>query len=108
MNRLREDVKRWRKRGYRGASNLTRELLALLAAPGSPAPDVLLPDRSGRNASFTCSRSPAPNGLSATGFKNFEVDQALLKNLLDGVKPPFAAADDTNWPRLVDPTGSRR
>lgn len=36
VNRLRADVKRWRDSGYRGASNVTRELLTDWTRPDRP------------------------------------------------------------------------
>ena len=100
VNRLREDVKRWREAEYRGATSVTRDLLAHWTG-----------DRSRRM--FFCQLEAVetliyllelgiPGRLAKTGFQKFSVDAALLGTLLAGAKPPFAAADDTNWPRLVD------
>src|SRR4051794_21941061 len=104
VNRLREDISRWRSSGYRGASSVTRELLAYWTRA----------DRLRRM--FFCQIEAVetliylleigiPGRLATTGYKTFKVDQALLATLLLGAKPDFAAADDTNWARLVDPTG---
>jgi type III restriction enzyme len=104
VNRLRKDVERWRGVGYRGASPVTRELLAYWSRP----------ERARRM--FFCQLEAAetliyllelgiPGRLGATGFKTFEVDAALLTTLLAGDKPFFAAEDDRNWPRLVDASG---
>ena len=104
VNRLRRDVERWRGAGYRGASAVTRELLAYWSRE----------DRQRRM--FFCQLEAAetlvyllelgiPDRLAASGYKTFEVDASLLATLLAGDKPVFAAEDNTNWPRLVDPTG---
>ncbi|HEX4166800.1 MAG TPA: DEAD/DEAH box helicase family protein, partial [Bryobacteraceae bacterium] len=103
VNRLRVDVKRWREAKYRGASTVTRDLLLYWTGK----------DRS--RQMFFCQIEAVetviyllelgiPGRLTATGYKTFEVDQALLTNLLAGKRPPFAAEGDTNWPRLVDPS----
>jgi type III restriction enzyme len=103
VNRLREDVKRWRKAQYRGASAVTRDLLAHWTRE----------DRLRRM--FFCQIEAAetliyllelgiPGRLAATGYKTFEVDSTLLTTLLAGNRPLFAAESDTNWPRLVDPS----
>src|SRR5207247_7275019 len=36
----------------------------------------------------------------------FQAAAALLSTLLAGDKPAFAAEDNSNWPRLIDPTGN--
>ena len=104
VNRLRRDVARWRESGYRGATQTTRDLLHYWRR-----------DDRGRRM-FFCQVEAAetliylleiaiPGQLSKTRYQNFEVDAALLSTLLRGDKPGFAAADDINWPRLIDPTG---
>jgi type III restriction enzyme len=104
VNRLRKDVERWRGVGYRGASAITRELLSYWSRPDRP------------RRMFFCQLEAAetliylmelgfPGRLGVSGYKTFELDAALLAELLSGDKPSFAATDDKNWPRLVDPTG---
>jgi type III restriction enzyme len=106
VNRLRRDVARWRSTGYRGASGVTRELLAYWTRADRVVPSRL----------FFCQVEAVetliyllelglPGRLLASGYKTFEVEPALLSTLLAGDRPPFAAEDDTNWPRLVDPAG---
>lgn len=103
VNRLRADVKRWRDAGYRGASPVTKDLLAWWSRP-----DAL-------RRLFYCQREAAetviyllemalPGRLSATGFRNFEVGAEDLERLLRGERPRFdeLEADATFYPRLVD------
>lgn len=105
VNRLREDVRRWRGSGYRGASAVTRELLAYWARDDRP------------HRLFFCQMEAAetliyileiaiPGRLGATGFKNFQVDVALVSSLLAGGHTGFTAADEKNPTRLVDSTGN--
>ena len=104
VNRLRADVKRWRESGYRGASPVTKELLAWWARP-----DALRP-------LFYCQREAAetviyllelalPGRLLATGFRTFEVGAEDLDRLLRGERPKFdeLRPDADFFPRLVDP-----
>ncbi len=100
-NRLREDVRRWRKAGYRGASPVTRELFRYWFDP-----------ERGRRL-FFCQREAVetivyllelaiPNRLAATGWKNFQLDAALLGRLLRGERSELSGADDENPVRLID------
>lgn len=104
VNKLREDVGRWRKSNYRGASKVTRELFQFWFRE----------DRTGRRP-FFCQREAVetivyllelaiPGNLAKTGFRTFKVDADALGKLLEGVDPGWSGADDW-FPRLVDPTG---
>ena len=106
VNRFRKDLARWREARYRGASSVTRELLAYWTRDDRPRPMFFCQIEAIETLIYLLEIA-CPERLSSTGFKNFEVDQALLKNLLDGVKPSFAAEGDNNWPRLVDWTGNK-
>ena len=81
VNRLREDVKRWREQGYRGASEVTKDLLRHWANP----------ERSRRI--FFCQLEAAetmiyllelriPGRSSKTGFKNFDCSDEDLQLML--------------------------
>lgn len=102
VNRLREDVKRWRNASYRGASPVTRDLLAWWTRD----------DRARRL--FFCQREAVetliyllelaiPGRLSRTGYRNFELDAADVDRLLRGETPSFTKESDEFATRLVDP-----
>lgn len=106
VNRLRKDVARWRASGYRGASGVTRDLLAYWTRDDRIAPKRLFFCQIEAAETFIYLLEIALAGrLAATGFKKLEVDATLLSTLLAGERPPFAAETDTNWTRLIDPTG---
>lgn len=101
VNLLREDVKRWRNAEYRGASNVTRDLLRHWAGK----------DR-GRRL-FFCQREAVetiiylqelriPGKSSRTLFKSFDLTDEDLKQLLAGQNPSFHISADQNFPRLID------
>ena len=102
VNLLREDVRRWREADYRGASNVTRELLRWWANP-----------QRGRRL-FFCQREAVetiiylaelriPGKSSRTGFKNFALNDENLVRLLRGEKPTGIDLTNPNfWPTLVD------
>lgn len=104
VNRLRGDVKRWRDVEYRGASTVTRDLLAYWT--GDRARPMFFCQLEAVETFIYLLEIAIPGRLSKTQFQNFSVDAALLSTLLNGDKPNFAAADNTNWPRLVDQTGN--
>lgn len=103
VNALREDVGRWRDKGYRGASRVTKELLEYWARE----------DRVRRL--FFCQQEAVetiiyllelaiPGRLANTGFKNFKVDAANIGKLLKGEMPDFEQLETQEFfPRLVDP-----
>lgn len=101
VNRLREDVRRWREADYRGASDVTKELLRYWARS----------DRFRRL--FFCQREAVetiiyllelriPDRSRATGFKNFECSDDDLGLLLKGEKPRFDLSQTKVFPTLVD------
>ena len=86
INLLREDVRRWRESGYRGATNTTKELLRWWANP----------DRSRRL--FFCQLESVetliylaelriPGRTSKTGFRKFALSDDNLRRLLKGERP---------------------
>lgn len=103
VNRLRADVARWRKAEYRGASQVTKDLLLHWTSP----------DRVRRL--FFCQREAVetiiyllelaiPGRLRSTGFQQFGVDATDLDRLLRGEKPGFDLPERQQdfYPRLVD------
>lgn len=102
VNQLRSDVKRWREADYRGASQVTKDLLRHWSRDDLP------------RRLFYCQREAAetliyllelamPGQLSRTGFRIFQVDQPNLTALLRGLRPDFIDEDADTFPRLIDP-----
>ncbi len=107
VNRLRADVTRWRSVGYRGASGVTRDLLTYWTRSDRVAPRRLFFCQIEAVETLIYLLELGLTGrLAASGYKTFEVDPVLLATLLAGDRPPFAAVDDANWPRLVDRNGN--
>jgi type III restriction enzyme len=104
VNKLREDVKRWReaKDPYKGASNVTKELLRHWADPKR------------RRRLFFCQREAIetiiylaelriPGKSSRTGFKTFSLSDDNLAKLLWGERPSLVdLASKTFFPTLID------
>ncbi len=101
VNRLREDVKRWREAGHRGASEVTKDLLRHWARA----------DRARRL--FFCQLEAVetviyllelriPGRSSRTGFSKFECTDEDLQKLLRGEKPGFKVASEEFFPKLLD------
>lgn len=86
VNLLREDVRRWRESGYRGASNVTKELLKWWSNP-----------QRGRRLFFCqceavetliyLAEIRIPGRTSKTQFKNFALSDQNLARLLKGEQP---------------------
>lgn len=109
VNRLREDVKRWRESGYRGATAVTKELLDRWSA------------KKRERRLFYCQREAVetviymlemaiPGRLTSTGFRNFKLGQEDLSLLLSGQPPGFEEITESSlaeglFPRLVDTPG---
>ena len=103
VNALREDVKHWRDKGYRGASHVTKELLR----------HWMREDRQRRL--FFCQREAVetmiyllelaiPGRLASTRFRNFSIDADNIKKLLAGEMPDFEELETQEFfPRLIDP-----
>ncbi len=86
INLLREDVRRWRESDYRGATNVTKELLRWWTSP----------DRSRRLFFCQCEAVETmiylaeiriPGRTSKTGFKKFALSDENLQRLLKGERP---------------------
>jgi type III restriction enzyme len=86
INLLREDVRRWREADYRGATNVTKELLRWWCSP----------NRSRRLFFCQCeavetliylAEMRIPGRTSKTGFKKFALSDENLQRLLKGERP---------------------
>ncbi|HEX7448518.1 MAG TPA: hypothetical protein VF306_13285, partial [Pirellulales bacterium] len=106
VNLLRDDVRRWRESGYRGATTVTKELLRHWTRD----------DRERRL--FFCQREAVetiiylaeiriPGKSSSTGFQKFALPEADLRRLLEGVRPAFDIAAKDFFPTLVDLPGEQ-
>ena len=100
VNALREDIRVWRKAGYPGATNVTRDLLRHWASA----------DRARRL--FFCQieavetiiylqeiRFPGKVGIRG----NPKLSKEDLNRLLAGERPSFSKQDQDFFPRLIDP-----
>jgi type III restriction enzyme len=102
INALRDDVRRWREAGYRGASHVTRDLLQYWVRP----------DRHRRL--FFCQREAVetiiylaelrfPGRSNRTGFQRFAVSDDDLKKLLAGERPSGSLGGTPDFfPTLID------
>lgn len=107
VNRLREDVRRWRESGYRGATGVTKDLLAYWTRPDTPRPLFFCQIEAVETIIYLLEIA-IPGRLSSTGFRNFQVDAANLELLLKGEMPDFAEVSEDFFPRLVDPPAEER
>lgn len=101
VNRLRKDVTKWREADYRGASDVTKDLLRFWS-------------RSDRHRRlFFCQREAVETMIyllemritgrsRATGFQNFECSDEDLQLLLKGEKPKFDLSQTKIYPTLID------
>jgi len=104
VNALREDVKRWRESGYRGASHVTKELLQYWMREDRTRP-LFFCQREAVETIIYVLELAVPNRLGATQFKNFQVDSGNFKKLLAGKLPDFEDLETTDFfPRLIDPS----
>jgi type III restriction enzyme len=104
VNRLREDVKRWRNAKYRGASPVTRELLEYWGRADRPR-RLFFCQREAVETAIYLLELAIPGRLASSGFKTFELDQENLERLLHGAQPKFEDVDPSFFPRLVDVPG---
>jgi len=105
VNLLRRDVKRWRDVRYRGASNVTKDLLGWWSREDRPR-RLFFCQKEAMETIIYLLEMAIPGRLSSTLFKNFEVGADDLSRLLKGNRPGFAT-DEHFFPRLVDPPGDK-
>ncbi len=99
--RLREDVGRWRNSGYRGASQVTRELLRYWFDPGRTR-RLFFCQREAVETIIYLLELAIPGRLAATGCKNFKIDAVLLGRLLRGEDCGLSPVAHDNPVRLID------
>jgi type III restriction enzyme len=121
INLLREDVRRWRDSDYRGATNVTKELLKWWSNPNRSR-RLFFCQIEAVETIIYLAEMRIPGRTSKTGFKKFALSDENLRRLLKGDKPisegeveldrddgkkvkvnPFQnLADSTFFPTLVD------
>ena len=101
VNRVRADVKRWREAGYRGASVVTRELLAHWRRPERSRPLFYCQLEAAESVIYLAELG-LQHRLGATGFRSFELDADNINRLLNGEKPSFDLSDAKLFPTLID------
>lgn len=102
VNRLREDVKRWRQAGYRGASGVTRDLFAHWGNPERAPRRLFFCQVEAAETIIYLLEIAIPNRLGATGFKQFKVSPVDIERMLRGEKPAFDEIIGEFFPRLID------
>lgn len=100
VNRLREDVKRWRESGYRGASKVTQDLLNHWAKKDLPR-RLFYCQREAVETAIYLAEMRLPGRSSRTGFRNFEVSDEDIACLLAGDRPTWQLEGDL-YPTLAD------
>jgi type III restriction enzyme len=121
INLLREDVRRWRDSGYRGATNVTKELLNWWRNPNRSR-RLFFCQIEAVETLIYLAEIRIPKRASKTGFQKFALSEKNLDRLLRGQRPenegemqldradgstvrfhPFAHLADANFfPTLVD------
>jgi len=107
INALREDVKRWRNSGYRGATAVTKDLLQYWMREDRPR-RLFFCQRESVETFIYLLELAIPGRLGASGFRSFQVNASNFSKLLAGEKPDFEKLVDASFfPRLVDfPAGN--
>lgn len=101
VNLLRQDVRRWREAGYRGASSVTRDLLRHWASK-ERGRKLFFCQLEATETIIYLQELRIPGKSSRTGFQKFSLPDAELNRLLRGEKPSFHIAADQNFPTLID------
>ena len=101
VNLLREDVRRWRGADYRGASNVTKELLRHWASADRPRP-LFFCQREAVETIIYLAEMRIPGRSRRTGFQNFDLSDDDLRKLLAGDRPSFDLSSEDYFPTLID------
>jgi type III restriction enzyme len=102
VNLLRDDVRRWREAGYRGALNITRELLTHWTRAEKPR-RLFFCQREAVETIIYLAELRLPGRSARTGFHKFELADDDLARLLRGERPSFVPAERLVHPTLIDP-----
>jgi type III restriction enzyme len=101
VNALREDVERWRKSEYRGATNVTKELL-LHWARADLTRRLFFCQRQAVETIIYLAELRIPFRSRRTGFQNFALGDDDLRKMLAGERPGFPTAREDFYPTLID------
>lgn len=101
VNLLRDDVRRWRESDYRGASNVTKELLRYWASP-KRARRLFFCQREAVETIIYLAELRMPGKSARTGFQKFELSDENLGRLLRGEKMALDLTNPRFYPTLVD------
>jgi len=102
VNALRDDIRRWRESGYRGATQVTKNLLKHWTDPNRSRLLFFCQQEAVETLIYILELA-MPARLAASGFKSFSVDAKNFESLFTGEKPDFAKLSDDFYPRLIDP-----
>ncbi len=103
VNLLRQDVKRWRESGYRGAPKVTRDLLAHWQRADLPRP-LFFCQREAVETVIYLAEIRMSGRSGRTRFHNFEVGDDDMARLLRGERPSFHEKG-VYYPTLIDAAG---
>jgi type III restriction enzyme len=101
VNALREDVRRWRGVDYRGASNITKDLLHHWARVDKDRRLFFCQLEAVETAIYLAELA-LPGRLSKTRFKDFALSPEDIRRLLQGERPSFPTARQDFYPTLID------
>ena len=101
VNLLREDVRRWRDADYRGASNVTKELLRHWARADRASP-LFFCQREAVETIIYLAEMRISGRSRRTGFQNFSLSDDDLRELLAGGRPSFDLSAEDYYPTLLD------
>lgn len=101
VNLLRDDVRRWRESGYRGATNVTKELLRFWASP-KRARRLFFCQREAVETIIYLAELRMPGKSARTGFQKFELTDDNLSRLMRGEKMALDLTDPRFFPTLID------
>ncbi len=101
VNLLRDDVRRWREADYRGASNVTKDLLHHWA-DAKRARRLFFCQREAVETIIYLAELRMPGKSSRTGFQKFELSEEALAMLLRGEDPKLDLAARDYFPTLID------
>ena len=103
VNLLREDVRRWRDADYRGASNVTKELLRFWSNP-KRSRRLFFCQRESVETIIYLAELRIPGKSTRTGFRNFALTDSNLAKMLKGEKPSLEQLVTSDFfPKLIDP-----
>lgn len=101
VNKLRDDIRNWRRSNYRGASKVTRELFEYWFSQDRHRP-LFFCQREAVESIIYLLEIAIPGRLAATGYRKFEVDAESLAKLLRGENAFSDLAEKIYYPKLID------